>query len=134
MSAANVELVRGMCEAFARRDWHGGLEPLAADIEWDMSTYEDWIDPGVTRGTAAVQEFFRTFLGTWEEYEIEFERFFDAGDEVLVIVRDRGRGKASGALVERRWAQLWTVRDGKVVRFRPYAEPQAGLEAAGLAG
>ena len=123
-----------MCEAFARRDWESGLEPLAADIEWDMSTYETWLDPRVTRGKAAVQEFLRSFVGTWDDYEIEFERYLEAGDQVLVIVRDRGRGKGSGALVERHWAQLWTVRDGKVVRFRPYADPEAGLEAAGLAG
>jgi hypothetical protein len=50
-----------------------------------------------------------------------------AGDEVLVLVRDRGRGKGSGALVERSWAQLWTVRVGEVVRFRPYADREAAL-------
>jgi ketosteroid isomerase-like protein len=116
-----------MCEAFARRDWPSALAPLDPDIEWDMSTYEAWLDPRVTRGTEAVQEFFRSFLGTWDDYEIEFEEFIDAGDEVLVLVRDRGRGKGSGAPVERTWAQLWTVRDGKVVRFRPYADRETAL-------
>jgi ketosteroid isomerase-like protein len=32
--------------------------------------------------------------------------------------------------VERRFAQLWTVRDGKVVRFRVYADRDEALRAA----
>jgi uncharacterized protein len=134
MSDANRKLIQEMCEAFGRRDWKAGLEPISDDIEWDMSTYGSWPDTGVVHGPAAVQTFFRSYLGTWDDYEIDFDQYLDVGDEVLVIVHDRGRGKGSGALVERHWAQLWTVRDGKVVRFRAYANPQAGLEAAGLAG
>jgi ketosteroid isomerase-like protein len=46
------------------------------------------------------------------------------------VLRGKGSGKASGAEVERRFAQLWTVLDGKVVRFRAYADREAALRAA----
>jgi len=132
VSAENVEIVRRLCEAYARRDWDTAFALLAADIEWDASTAGMWPDAEVTRGVEAVGAFFRRFLGTWEEYEVEFQEFIDAGDEVVVIVQDRGRGKGSGAEVERSFAQLWTVRDGKAARFRAYPDREDALRAAGL--
>jgi ketosteroid isomerase-like protein len=47
-----------------------------------------------------------------------------------VLVRSRPRG--SSAVVANRIAHLWTMRDGKVVRFQIFPEPTRGLEAVGL--
>jgi ketosteroid isomerase-like protein len=102
VSAENVEIVRRMCDAYARRDWEAAAEPLAPEIEWDAATYSSWPDAEVFSGKQGVLDFFRRFLGTWEEYRVEFEEFIDRGDDVVVKVWDRGRGKVSGVEVERR--------------------------------
>jgi uncharacterized protein len=128
VSRENLELVRSMCEAFAARDWKRANEPLDPDIEWDV-TRVGWPDSEHFRGATGVQEFFRRFLGTWAEYEIEFQDFADEGDDVVVTVTDRGRGKGSGVPVERRWVQVWSVNDGKVVRFRAFADLDQALAA-----
>jgi ketosteroid isomerase-like protein len=46
----------------------------------------------------------------------------------------RGRGSASGVEVENRHRSVWTIRDGKAVRFQWFSEPSQALEAAGLRG
>jgi len=48
------------------------------------------------------------------------------------VIRHVGRGKLSGAEVEQRFAQLWTVRDGKIVRMEMYPDREDALEAVGL--
>jgi ketosteroid isomerase-like protein len=119
-----------MCEAFSRGDWAAAAAPLHDDIEWDTTTMGLWPEAAVLRGKDAVLQFFARFLGTWDDYRAEFEEFIDAGDHVVALIHDGGSGKASGAEVERRFAQLWTVLDGKVVRFRAYADREAALRAA----
>jgi ketosteroid isomerase-like protein len=81
---------------------------------------------GLRRALANIQEAF-------DDPRFEAEEFRDAGDDVVVFVRMRARGKESGAEVEARIAHLWTMRDGKGVRVRVLERDQA-LEAAGLHG
>ena len=56
----------------------------------------------------------------------------DAGDSVVVRVRQSGRGKETGAQVENHAWQLFTLRNGKVVHCRGYDTKAQALEAAGL--
>ena len=56
----------------------------------------------------------------------------DAGDSVVVRVRQSGRGKETGAHVESDGWQVFTLRDGKVVHCRGYDTKAQALEAAGL--
>jgi ketosteroid isomerase-like protein len=128
----NVKIVRAMCEAFAGGDWAAGLAPLAPDIEWDTTTMGVWPEAEVVHGPDAVLAFFRRFLGTWDEYHAEFSDYAASGDHVVVDVHDGGRGKGSGVEVERSFTQLWTVRDGAVIRFRAYPD-RASAEAAARA-
>jgi ketosteroid isomerase-like protein len=50
----------------------------------------------------------------------------------VAIVRQSGRSKTTGLPVDMRFAQLWTLSDGKQTRMRMYADPEAALGAAGL--
>ena len=53
------------------------------------------------------------------------------GDQVAVVVRYRARGRGSGLEVEGRESALWTIRDGKVMRYEWFQEPTDALEAVG---
>jgi hypothetical protein len=48
------------------------------------------------------------------------------------MARFRGRGRASGAEVEGRHFEVYTVRDRKVIRVEEFSERGEALEAAGL--
>jgi ketosteroid isomerase-like protein len=70
-------------------------------------------------------------FGVWD---LEVEEMIDAGDRVLVVVRDRAVGRASGVPVEAGHIAVWTLAGGKVTRLRTF-EPndrKRALEAAGL--
>jgi ketosteroid isomerase-like protein len=79
-----------------------------------------------------VHEYFRNWLSVFGDFDPQVEELIDAGDEVIAVLHERGRGKLSGAMVEGRLAHVWTVRDGKLWRLRSYATKQEALDAAGL--
>jgi ketosteroid isomerase-like protein len=130
MSAENVEIVR---EIF--RAWEKGGSPvdsglLADDIEWVNA--KEAIEPGTRKGVAAFGEAAAGVESTFEGTRIEFERFIDAGDQVVVVGVLMGTGRGSGIEVGRRQGYLWTIRDGKAVRFQWFNDPAEALGAAGV--
>jgi ketosteroid isomerase-like protein len=54
------------------------------------------------------------------------------GDVVFLVAGHHGRGRTSGVDVHSRSGYVYTLRDGKIVRVEPFADPAAALEAAGL--
>jgi ketosteroid isomerase-like protein len=131
MSQENVEVVRRSFEAFNRGDYREALACFDAEVEYDLTHFPDG---RVYHGHAGVREAFRTWLGTWEDYRQEQDEVIDAGDEVVVAVRESGSGKGSGARLERPTFGVWTIERGKVTRIRFYASREEALDAVGLAG
>ena len=70
--------------------------------------------------------------GDWDELETVIEEVIDAGDKVVMAVRYRGRGRASGVEVNDQLFEVHTFRDGQCVRKVDFQERAAALEAAGL--
>ena len=68
----------------------------------------------------------------WEEVRWEPEQYLDAGDQVVVLIQMRARGRGSGAEVETPMAHLCTMRDGKLVRHETFFDRDDALAAAGL--
>jgi ketosteroid isomerase-like protein len=58
-------------------------------------------DAAIYRGVEDVREAVGSWTRMWTEYTFEVRDYLDAGDDVVVLVRDRGRGRSSGAIVER---------------------------------
>jgi ketosteroid isomerase-like protein len=68
----------------------------------------------------------------WQSYRLEPETVVELKGRVLAILREIGRGRASGLEVEGRWGYVITVRDGKIERVEAYRDPRAALDAAGV--
>ena len=49
-----------------------------------------------------------------------------------MTARHRGRGRESGVTVDARFYEVYTLRDGRIVRADEFSERQEALEAAGL--
>src|SRR6185295_19100600 len=131
MSQENVEIVRRGVEALARNDWDTILAGCDPDVEWvempslgpDVATYT---------GTEELRDAVQSWTQKWTEYKLEVSRYAQAGDEVVVLSQERGRGTLSGVEVERHLGQVLTLQDGKVVCVRLYGNWSEALEAAGL--
>ena len=127
MSQENVETVRKAHDAFIRRDNKAAMAFYDPQVE-----ILGEMDGRLYRGLDGVREFFRDWLGVWDEYRSDVEEWIDAGDHVIAVVHSWGRGKQSGAAVERREAHVWTLRDGKLWRLRLYPTKGEALEAVAL--
>jgi ketosteroid isomerase-like protein len=130
MSEENLERLSQAFDRFlATGELSGEFTP---DFVWDMSTFRDWPEQQTYEGVEGAREFMDTWLAAWEDWSLEVERFVDAGDDVVTILRQRGRSKTTGLLVDMRFAQVWTFRDGEQARMRMYASAEEGLKAAGV--
>jgi ketosteroid isomerase-like protein len=128
MSKESVEIIRGLYEAFNRRDLARSLESVDPDFEWipDVRSFETPF-----RGRENVQRFFEDQIELLD-LRVQPEEFFEKGSQVIAFIRARGRGQGSGAELDIRIAHVWTFRDGKPVRAEAYAERDKALEVAGL--
>jgi ketosteroid isomerase-like protein len=140
VSQENVEFIRNLLSGAEHLDKQALLAVLPEliaqtchpDIEW--VEHLDLADRRVYRGHQGVQESWERWLEQWGEYGFEVERLIDCGDDVLLIAREHGSGLTSGADVSSRIYCVFTVRSGKVARYREFYDERAALEAVGLSG
>ena len=130
MSQENVEIVRRIYASWAPGSSPAESNLLHPDIEWVNPS--DALEPGTRTGIEAFTSITEGLDDTIRDFRMDVERFIDAGDRVVVIATMRGHGSASGVEVERRHGSVWTIRDGKAVRFQWFYEPDEALEAVGL--
>jgi ketosteroid isomerase-like protein len=131
MSEENVEIVKKFTRIFERGDretWRGYFDP---DVVWDTSA-SSWPSAGVLHGHHGVEEFFRDWLGTWRDFELDTREYLDAGDSVVVVFRQSGTGRESGLHIDRDFFAVYDLRESKVVRYRMFDSREQALEAAGL--
>lgn len=123
MSQENVELVRGIYRLWSKDESAGHLIDPA--LEYVNPSY------AVESGTRHSRGTLGRIRDVYPDFRVEPERFVDAGEDVVVIGLARGTA-ASG--VEAQWRQgyVWTVRDGRAVRFRWFNDPGEALAAVGL--
>jgi ketosteroid isomerase-like protein len=90
------------------------------------------VEEGLCRGHAEVRGNFERWIGTWDEHEIAAEEYLDAGDQVIVALHVRGRGKGSGIEIDARYFQVCTIADGKLTHLEDFTDRPDALRAAGL--
>jgi len=129
MSEHSVEIVRRVIAAYAGR----GEVPEDL-IDPDVEVWESADLPGelAGKGYANLIRANETLLDSFEEWSVEPERYFDLGERVLVFLAFRATGKGSGIHVDAAMAWLFTLRDGKVIRWDLFGARAEALEVAGL--
>ncbi len=121
---SNVDLIRGLYEAFARGDVEAVLAALDEQVEW--TEVDGFPHGGTYVGKHAVLEGVFAPLGRdWDSFTADMSEFLDAGDHVVAIGRYRGQYEPTGRSFDAEGAVVWTVRDGKVTRFRQYVDTAA---------
>jgi ketosteroid isomerase-like protein len=122
--ASNTEVVNEAYAAFGRGDIGALLETLSDDVEW-VGT-EALPQGGSFRGRDGVGEFFAGVAQNWPELEIEIDDLIADGDHVVSV--GHGEGKLTGGeAADYGFTHVFTVGDGKIVRFREYAAPGPAL-------
>jgi ketosteroid isomerase-like protein len=138
MSQENVQFLEGLFAGAADMDKQALLDALPALIAQMCDPDIEWVedprraDRRIYRGHEGVRESFERWLENFDEYGFELERIVDCDEKVLVIAREEGRGRASGATIGQRIYSVYGFRDGKISRYEEFYEEQDALEAAGL--
>lgn len=130
----NVEIVRRLFEAAARRDTNALFDLYDPYIVWDASrTQRGAITGKVVQGREGLLKWLREWYDVWETMDDVLEELIDVGQQrVVSIMTQRGRGRASGVEVANRLGTVWTIQDGKVIRAVWFPSREDALEAVGL--
>ena len=133
MTKTALNLVQSLYDNWARGDF-SSVEWADPEIEFVIA---DGPAAGKWTGLAGLAEGYREWLAGWEEVRVMAEDYFELDDErVLVSVRGRGHGRASGLKMEeiqnRGGANLFHVRNGKVTRLVLYYDGERALTQFGV--
>ena len=138
MSDENVENLRAFLETWSRVAWT--LEAWQRGQVIDMSIldpdviYEDTVLPDHAgesyRGHEGVVRAAERWIEGAEWQLVELEQIVAAGDRLVSIHRARSKARYTGIEFDTPLAYVWTFRDGKVIHFRSYLDPEQAIAAA----
>ena len=132
MSQENVDNLRAFWET-----WNTSEAPDLSLLDPEV-TYEDTILPdhvGETyRGHEGVARAVARWFESYAEITISLERIVGEGDCLVSIHRVRTTGRHTGIELASPLAYVYIVREGKVIHFKSFWDPQEALEAVGLEG
>jgi ketosteroid isomerase-like protein len=130
MPRGTLETVRETLAAFDRQDLEAMVALSDPEIEIEV---EDMPESESFRGHDGVREFCELNWEPFETFSLEVDGLIEHGpDEVVILTCIRARGKGSGVELAQKRSGIVTVRDGRVVRGRYYAQRKTALEVAGL--
>jgi ketosteroid isomerase-like protein len=132
VSQENVEIIRRFYDAWLRND-PSAFDALDPEIVLYPAVENDWVGlEDAYHGHDGVRRYMQLITEVVDDYHPEIVELIDAGDRVLTLAVESGRGKHSGADVETRTAHVWTLRDRKAVRLDLYWDRDRALADLGL--
>jgi ketosteroid isomerase-like protein len=125
-----IEVVTAMYAAWNAGEW--GLERFHPDAECELIGKAGFDQADTLHGRDALLGYWRRFWGAWKpgaRWDIkEFQRLDD--EQVLACGHLHVTGRSSGVETSVSIFQLWTVRDGLVVRLVGCDDRATALAAA----
>jgi uncharacterized protein len=126
---SDADTIRSLYELLAAGRLEDSAALLDPEIEWDTSQAPTGVR---TRGLDGARADLEAMLDAWDEYESVVERLVEAGEVIVVVVVNRGRGRVGGVPIEARRAHVWRLHDGRPVSMRLYLDPADAFAAVGL--
>lgn len=126
-----TEIAREGYARQARGSLSGVFELLSPDIEIVQTTDLPW--GGTFKGHEGARQFFAR-IAEYTDATPQPLRYVPAGEDVAVIGRLVGTVRANARAIDIDIVHVWTVRNGKAVRFLPFIDTPAMRRALGLAG
>ena len=125
----NSATVRALMDAIGRRDIDRLLELTDPEIKW--VSFFAFAAGGEYHGHDALREYVRDISDAWDVIDPTIEDSLALGDLVIAVGHIHYRGRGSG--VDSRWSAGWVFkfREGRVILFRAFSDPEQALEAVG---
>ena len=124
----NVELIKNLYQAFAQGDIPAVLQSFDENIEWTEA--EGFPYGGTYRGGEAVlQNVFMKLATEWTDFKAEPNELLDAGEKIIALGNYSGSYNQTGKSMNVPFAHVWTLEDGKIVKFVQYTDTLKVSEA-----
>ena len=130
MSNANITFVQILYAAFGKGDIATVVAGAAPDVDWAVNgRRRDFPSFGSWKGAGEVQKFFVTVAEHQEAKDISPQEFCAADDRVFVLGHYDWKIRKNGREVSSNWVHVFTIRDGKVTKFREFNDSAQFAEA-----
>ncbi len=128
MSEENLELIRAGFAAHNRGDLDALTQVYDPDVVFETLLL------GTHHGNEAIRLIYEENQKTLSGYSVDPIELIDTGDQVVAVAQVNGVGPASQIAMEDRdrFAFLFTIKNGRVVREQAFRNREEALEAAGL--
>lgn len=125
----NIGIIRRIYEAFGAGDVQTIMNSVADDAEWINHGPASIPYAGARKGKAQILEFFQAIAGSTTGAKVTPEHFVGQGETVLSTGRYTATVSTTGARIDSPVAHIFTVRDGKVVRWEGFSDSAQVAEA-----
>jgi uncharacterized protein len=124
-----IAALRSAYVAFNRGDMDAAVESLDPRIEWIEPT--EFPGGGTYHGREQAKRYLTQSRAAWAEVVSEPERFITTGNRIVVFVHARVRPKDGTQWQDVRLADVYTIREGKAIQMRAFADRHEALRWAG---
>ena|SRR5437764_11776221 len=118
----NLALIRKIYDAFATGDVQTILDSVADNAEWIDHGPATIPYAGSHTGKGQILEFFQAIGDSIPGGKVMPETFVADGDTVVVTGRHTATVRNTGADIDTRIAHVYTVRNGKVVKWEGFSD------------
>jgi ketosteroid isomerase-like protein len=131
MDETHVNLLRDFYDALNGDDVESAVG--LCDPEVRVYLNPDVVSALPPRGHKEVASYLRGWFDSWDVYCARPDEFKESGDQVVVMVQLRARGKGSRFDIEEEMADVFTLAGDKIVQLRLYVDRGVALDSAGIA-
>jgi uncharacterized protein len=124
-----ITALRGAYAAFNRGDIDAAVVSLDEHIEWSEPT--EFPGGGTYHGREGARRYLSQSRASLAEGTSEPVQFISAGNRIVVFVHAHVRPKGSRDWHDIDLADVYTMRDGRIVQMRAFANRQQALRWAG---
>jgi uncharacterized protein len=118
---AALDVVQQVYAAFGRRDMPALLKLVADEVDWKEVCPASSPSSGLRRNPGEVGEYFAAVAQANDISVFEPREFIEAGENVTTLGYMEGSARDTKQKFQTEWAQIFTVRNGKITRFRMFA-------------
>ena len=130
MSEAHLKAAHDVIDAVEQRDVSALIALTHPAVEWRSAFAVS--KGGLYVGHSGIREYVADMNDAWDIVRLDVDHELCVGDVVILVGRIHYRGKGSGVEAETDAGYVLTFRDGKVIGFRPFRDPEASLARVGL--
>ncbi len=117
----NLNIIADHYAASARQDITSMMAEVSPDVQWtEMAGFPcagTWTGP-----EQITENVFKILDSEWRGYRFDLEELIDAGARIIGVGHYCGTYRKTGKFMQVRATHIWTLNDGKIVRFEQFTD------------